>query len=355
VIRTPSLGDGMLTEPTAQPRALRHPYSTRGLSLRLLLLGAMLMSLAIAMASGQPVGASSDGREGASGSTSLADGEPVGGPATGEQGTGGRLSGQAGDGPAAASDDGILPTVSASPGSPGSAPTGGAAGEPPDDWHEYHHWTDPSWPDPGQATGEQDDPGQADERQGGGAPLPAHTASAYGLEPPITPTTEPSPSNGGTPSPGEPGDQPSSTPPVTGSPTTTGPGPEAAGPDGEPDTPTAPGSTDGPPGSQGQGQPDGAASPQAGAPPTATEDPLQRDPVAAGPSGGDLGLGDTVDEPSPTPEPGVTGGGSAPLKAAPANATPAGEYQQTLIYSGLIGLALAVTGLAMVGLRRRRW
>jgi hypothetical protein len=348
----------MIRKPTAPSRASRHPYSTRGLSLRFLLLGAMLTSLAIAVAGGQPGGASSAGRERASDSVRLADGGPIGGPGpsgpggpAGGESAGGTGSGPAGDGAPAGSDGGIVPAASASPLFPG----GGSAGGPSDDWHLYNHWTDPSWPDPGQATGEQLDPGVEPPRAG--APLPARTAGGYSWEPPVTPTTEPSPPTGWTPSPDDPTDPAPGTP--TGPPTTTGPVQDPTNPDEEPDSPTpprtsstAPPGTGVPPGTSGEDQPDGS---QDGVPSPGTTDPLHRDPVAAGPDDGDLGLGETVDEPTPTPEPSASGRAPAPLRAAPADPAPAGEYQHTLIYSGMIGLALAAIGLTMVGLRRRRW
>ena len=81
---------------------------------------------------------------------------------------------------------------------------------------------------------------------------------------------------------------------------------------------------------------------------------MRRDPLAAGPDDEDLGLGDTVDEPAPTPPP-TTSAVAAPREVAEADTTPASGYHQTLIYSGLIGLALAAVGLMMVGMRRRRW
>ena len=83
-----------------------------------------------------------------------------------------------------------------------------------------------------------------------------------------------------------------------------------------------------------------------------TGDPLPRDPLAAGPDGEDLGLGETVDQPTPTP---TVDTSVLPARAGPADTTPAGEYRHTLIYSGVIGLGLAAIGLTMVGLRRRRW
>lgn len=343
----------MLTEPTAPSHASRHPYSTRGLSLRLVLLGAMLASLAIALAGGQPVGAMSDGREPASDAVGLSDGEPGGGSGlrgpggpTGSESAGGAIGGRASDG-------GVVPASSASP-----SPGGGTAGGPADDWHLYNHWTDPSWPDPGQATGERLDPGRG--HTGGGAPLPARTAGGYGWEPPMTPTTEPAPSTGWTATPGDPTDPAPGSP--TGAPTTSGPAPDPATPDEETDSPSPPGTSGtspgsaGVPGTPGEGQPDGSDGPPSGAMPSpVTTDPLQRDPVAAGPGGEDLGLGETVDEPTPTPEPSATGRTQAPLRAEPVDPTPASEYQETLIYSGLIGLLLAAIGLTMVGLRRRRW
>ncbi|BCB85890.1 hypothetical protein [Phytohabitans suffuscus] len=398
----------MIRKLTAPPRVSRHPYSTRGLSLRILLLGVMLTSLAIALAGGQPVGASSaDGREPTSDTTGLADGGPMNGPAlsgqtgpapkgqtkpgpreqtgpgpseqsrpgTSEQ-TGPRPSGQTGpasgapsraesgraSGSAAASHGGgIVPAASASP----STPSGAAAGAPPDDWHLYHHWTDPSWPDHGQAAGEHFEPGAA-------APLPARTGGGgFGWEPPVTATADPRPSTSWTPTPADPTDPTDPTDPAPGTPsgppTVTAPPPDPPGPGGEPYTPTPsrtadaplddpPPYTDGPPsGLDPQDSTDGSAS--GVLPPPATRDPLQRDPVAAGPDGDDLGLGGTVDDPTPTPtpEPFVTGRATAPLRAAQAQATPAGEYRHTLVYSGLVGLALAAIGLTMVGLRRRGW
>ena len=173
----------------------------------------------------------------------------------------------------------------------------------------------------------------------------------------MTPTTELSPSTGWTPTPDDPTDPAPGTP--TGPPTTTGPVQDPTAPDEEPDSPTPPGTsstqppgTGLPPDTSGEDQPDGS---QNGAPSPATTDPPQRDPVAAGPDGEDLGLGETVDEPTPTPTPSADGSAAAPLRAAPVDPTPASEYRHTLIYSGVIGLALAAIGLTMVGLRRRRW
>jgi hypothetical protein len=339
----------MITEPTAPERASRHPYSTRGLSLRLLLLGAMLTSLAVALTGGQPVGASStDGRERASDSPVLADGKPADGRGTSGQGgptggepAGGRVGGQASDG----APGEVVPAASAPPGFAGGAASGGSAGGPPDDWHLYHHWADPSWPDPGQATGERLN-GRG-ERPRAGAPLPARTSGGYSWEPPVTPTTDPTDSTGWTPSPGDPADPAPGTP--TGPPTATWPAPDPAEPHEQPGTPASPPSAgDGTaPGAPGQDQQDGADGPQP------TGDPLQRDPVAAGPDD-DLGLGDTVDEPPPTPEP-TASEQAVPVRAAPADTAPASGYQQTLIYSGLVGLTLAAIGLTMVSLRRRRW
>ncbi len=307
----------------------------------------MLTSLALAMAGGQPVGASSaDGRAPASDSTSLADGGPTGGqggPAGGER-AGGPVSGPASDGDPPGSDGGVVPAASASP----SYSSGGSAGGPPDDWHHYHHWTDPSWPDPGQATGERIEPDDGWPRAG--APLPARTAGGYSWEPPVTPTIDPSPSTGWTPTPGDPTDPTDPAPGTpTGSATTTAPAPDPAGPDDRPDTPTPPDST----GSPGGDGPDGTNGPGTGAMPTG--DPLPRDPLAAGPDD-DLGLGETVEQPTPTPEPTPTRDTSVvPARAGTTDTTPAGEYRHTLIYSGMIGLALAAIGLTMVGLRRRRW
>ncbi|WP_345512211.1 hypothetical protein [Phytohabitans houttuyneae] len=342
----------MTRQPTAPSRAPRHPYSTRGLSLRLLLLGAMLTSLAIAMSGGQPVGAASDGREPASDSARLADGGPASAP-------GGPTGGSAaGAGSERDGEGGVVPAASASP----LSPTGGSAGGPPDDWHRYNHWTDPSWPDPGQAAGERFDPEA--QRPGGAAPLPARTAGGFGWEQPTTPTTEPTPSTGWTPTPGDPTDPPPGTP--TDAPSTTDPPPDPTTPDEEPETPVPPPTSETPPGTSGapgtpvetpgQGQPDGLDDPRTGAlPAPTTTEPWPRDPVAAGPDDEDLGLGETVDEPTPTPEPSLTGGAAAPLRAQPVNPAPAAEYRETLVYSGLVGLVLAAIGLTMVGLRRRRW
>jgi hypothetical protein len=337
----------MITEPIAPERASRHPYSTRGLSLRLLLLGAMLTSLAVALTGGQPVGASSaDGREPAGDSASLADGGPMGGQGpsgapTGGEPAGGTVGGQTSDG----APGGVVPAASASPISVGDASSGGSAGGPPDDWHLYHHWADPSWPDPGQATGER--PGAGDERPRGGAPIPARTSGGYNWDPLGAPTTDAPPSTGWTPTPGDPADPAPGTP--TGPPTATWPAPDPAEPYEQPGTSTSPpttgdGAAPGSPGSPGQ---DGGEGPQP------TGDPHQRDPVAAGPDD-DLGLGETVDEPTPTPEPTVSAQ-AVPVRAQPTDTAPASGYQQTLIYSGLVGLTLAAIGLTMVGLRRRRW
>lgn len=303
----------MSTEPIEPQRTPRHTYSARGVGLRVLLLGAMLTSLAVALTGGQRIDAwSIDGREVANDSAigRASDGAPAGS-----------------DGP----PGGLAPAASASP-------SAGPSGVPPDDWHLYHHWTDPSWPDAGQATGEQPDLG--DVRAGGATPIPAGTAGGNHSEPQATPTIDPTPPAGWTPTPGGPTDPAPGTP--TGAPTITGP-------EEEPGTPTPPGGNAVPPGSPGQ---DGTAGPR---PSVSAGDPLGRDPVAAVPDD-DLGLGETVDEPTPTPEPTAgPGAGTVPLRVADPDTTPAGEYHQTLIYSGLVGLALAAIGLTMVGLRRRRW
>lgn len=320
----------MTTEPTARPHASRHPYSTRGLSLRVLLLGAMLTSLAIALAGGQPVGAmSSGGGEPASDSMRLSDGSGANDAPRG-QGTGGTLSHQASDGPPTA---GVVPAASASPG----ATSGGWAGGPPDDWHQYHHWTDPSWPDQDEATGGH-----------GSAPLPARTAGGYAWDPPSTPPDDPPPPDGWAPTPGDPADPPAGTP--TGSPTTA-PAPDPAVPDEGTAAPSPPDTSGSPP--DGTGVPPGHTQPNGAGPDTGAPPP--RDPVAAGPDGEDLGLGETVDDPTPTPEPTATPPAGTPAQVAAGDPTPASKYRHTLIYSGIIGLALAAIGLTMVGLRRRRW
>ncbi|MDQ7906988.1 hypothetical protein RB614_20970 [Phytohabitans sp. ZYX-F-186] len=201
---------------------------------------------------------------------------------------------------------------------------------PPDDWYRYHHWTDPSWPDPSRMTGE-----------------PSRPAGGHDWVPPTTPAYEPPPSTGWTATPGDPTDPAPGTP--TGSATVTGP-PYPTGSAGETDTPSPPRTAGAAP--KTSSPPSGQHSQGGALPEPSTEDPLPRDPVVAGPDD-DLGLGDTVDE--PTPEPSATGRATAPPRAEPVETTPASEYQHTLVYSGAIGLTLAAVGLMMVGLRRRRW
>jgi len=333
----------MIRKPTAPQGAPRYLYSTRGLSLRILLLGVMLSSLSIALAGGQPVGASPDERDPGGDSARLAsDTEP------GEQGKGGQAAppdAEQGGGTLSdqASDDSSGESVPAASPSANS-PTGGSAGAPPDDWHIYNHWTDPSWPDPDEGW------------PGGRAPLPARSTGGFGWEPQTTPPVDPTPSTGWTQTPVDPADPAPGTP--TDAPTATRPAPDPAEPDPplpnqQTDDPTPPLNTDAPPehqpGSRNDDEPRIGAQPQ-----PATTDPLQREPVAAGPDDEDLGLGEIVDEPTPTPEPAAMSEQSIPLRAQPTNPA-ANEYHQTLVYSGLVGLALAAIGLTMVGLRRRRW
>jgi hypothetical protein len=81
--------------------------------------------------------------------------------------------------------------------------------------------------------------------------------------------------------------------------------------------------------------------------------------VAAGPDDpdlrDDLGVGDPVDQPSPTPEPTDTPDPQPRPRAVAPDMSAANDYHQTLIFSGMLGLALAAIGLMMIGLRRRRW
>ncbi|WP_173077846.1 hypothetical protein [Phytohabitans rumicis] len=221
---------------------------------------------------------------------------------------------------------------------PGQAP----AGDPQQssDWHLYHHWTDPSWLDPGQLSG----------RPTTGTPTPTpepERSGGYGWPPPPPPLTPPSSGSWFPPTESYP---PTTSPTATPTPSLTST-PSTMSPDAETSTPT-PAATTG--GRQGP-KPDQA----------------NREPVAANPDdqapSRELGLGDPVDQPSvspspsPTPRPTVTaptaGTPDEPLAVLPvrANTEPTSAAQHTLVYSGMLGLALAVIGLTMVGLRRRRW
>jgi hypothetical protein len=292
----------MITEPTT-----RHPsLSAYGLRMRILLVGAALTAVALGLAGAQPVAASSPDPRGPS-----AIAAPVAGPGARADGdTWSSGSGALSDGPPGASSDG-----------PSGASSDGPSGaEGSSDWHLYNHWTDPSWPLPDQLRGHEP----------GGAPWPTST-SGYGWTPPVLP----------------PGLPP--TAPPTGLPT--------APPTGLPPSASSP-SADPPSADVAETPEPGAAPnvPRPGAPgsPAPTGEPGARDPVAAGPQDPDLGLGDPVDPPSPTPLPATT------TPVPPGQATPpilnaASDYQRTLIFSGALGLALAAIGFAMISVRRRRW
>lgn len=284
----------MITEPTA-----RHtPFSAYGVRLRAVLVVATLAALAMGATAAQPVVAfSSDLRDLSAETHSDAHGMA---------------------GPPRADGD-VRSDAERSDGS-------SDASEPPD-WHHYHHWTDPSWPHPD----------QPDDQDPAGVPWPAPTSEGHGWTPPITPPGLPHP----------PVLSPTTTPPTADPTETPDPGssdpPSGASPGlpgAEPDWPQ--------PGAQGPPAPAGTE--PAGKSP-------DRDPVAAGPDdpdlGDDLGLGDPVDQPSPGPT-GTTDPQPPPQAVAPEPHV-ADDYHLTLIFSGILGLLLALIGLAMVTLRRRRW
>jgi hypothetical protein len=220
---------------------------------------------------------------------------------------------------------GAQPVVASSPDPrdpAGSSATGyqASGSDPSGDWHRYHHWTDPTWPDPDQLAGTPTP-----------EPTPRPERSGYGWTSPRPPLTLPPSSDWFPPT--------ESYPTLTSTPTmaTTS-------------TPVRPPSTEDEPGQE--------------------PDRVNRDPVAAAPDdqapSQQLDLGDPVEQPSPSPRPTVTAtnstpdaptGSVAPIAARPvrADTAPTSGAQHTLVYSGMLGLALALIGLTMVGLRRRKW
>ncbi|MFE9956250.1 hypothetical protein [Micromonospora sp. NPDC005299] len=76
-------------------------------------------------------------------------------------------------------------------------------------------------------------------------------------------------------------------------------------------------------------------------------EPAWVDPPVAGARGGDLD-----DPPTPDHAGGGAGAGEAALAESPSTAT---ELSRSLFYSGLLGLAISLAGLGLVGTRRRQW
>ncbi|MEU1687241.1 hypothetical protein [Micromonospora sp. NPDC005707] len=77
------------------------------------------------------------------------------------------------------------------------------------------------------------------------------------------------------------------------------------------------------------------------------DEPDWVDPPVAGARGGDL-----VAPSSPDQAGGGAGAGEAALAERPSAAT---ELSRSLFYSGLLGLAISLAGLGLVGTRRRQW
>jgi hypothetical protein len=165
------------------------------------------------------------------------------------------------------------------------------------------------------------------------------------------PATGAPPSAGWTRTPAVPVPGNSADPPATTSGATTGPATSGGAPasPGESDMPPA--STGVPPPTSGEDRPDGSTGLRTGNPSPSTVDHSRREPVADD----ELRPGESVEEPTPVPEPSASGRAVAPLRPTPQDAEPAGAYQDTLVYSGVAGLVIAAVGLTVVGVRRRRW
>ncbi|MGY0005068.1 hypothetical protein [Micromonospora sp. I033] len=73
------------------------------------------------------------------------------------------------------------------------------------------------------------------------------------------------------------------------------------------------------------------------------DEPEWVDPPAAGAAGSDHGASSI---------PGQPGAGEGALAEAPSTAT---DLSRSLFYSGLLGLAISLAGLGLVGTRRRQW
>lgn len=214
---------------------------------------------------------------------------------------------------------GAQPIVTASASDGGhdaGSPSGRGTGGPNPDWHLYHRWMDPAWP------GAEGAP-RAD------GPPPAYTWPPV-PDPWPTPLDTSAPAPGGPPFGEAPGVPPGAPPRDAPHPNPTGSGQDTSPPGGEPDPGTAQTPTPAP----------------------------SREPVVAGPGTPTLGLGDPVTDPpstasamptAPTPP------GSNQNRVLDRDASDTDGYRRSLIYSGLLGLALAVVGITMVTKRRRRW
>jgi hypothetical protein len=227
---------------------------------------------------------------------------------------------------------------------------------PTADWYLYHHWTGPGpqgWPPPAGPGG----PIRSAQPGASGAPgattRPGRSAQPL---PPVTVTSSPvvpTPPTGGSPDPDP------STPPATAGPESTDP---RAEPTRTPRSPrpirsTAPAAPD-------QGDPiDGQAADDRVEAGTQPGPGVSFDPMAAGPQG--LGLMEAP-QPTETPDPrGLDERFPDPVPtASPALATrlsstdarlEAAERGRSLVYSGSIGLAIALIGLGMMARRRRTW
>ncbi|MEJ3742305.1 hypothetical protein WEI85_03280 [Actinomycetes bacterium KLBMP 9797] len=212
---------------------------------------------------------------------------------------------------ASVSEDGDASVVD-SVASADGGPSGAAS------WQFYHHRDDPAWP-------------KAQRRSDGGpatTPPPAGTPSGY----PWPPPAEPWPFNPHAPWSAR---HPPGGPPSVGVP--------LGAPNG--DTPSSPsGNT---PGDDTPGEDPLAGGP--GGDPVATP---SREPVAGGPGTPPLGLGDPVDDPSLAPSPTSPG---APPQALDRDGSASPGYRRSLLYSGLLGLILAIIGLTIVMRHRRHW
>lgn len=198
----------------------------------------------------------------------------------------------------------------------GNGSTDGGTGN----WHSYHHRVAPAWP-------------EVRPQSDGGPDAPRSPAAPSGYPGPLSsPIPLPGwPAPIGVPS-GAPtgiphGDMPGNGPP-------SGRLPDDDAPPADP---------------PGADPADAEPLPGSGGRPTGTP---SRDPVAAGPGTPTLGLGDPVDD--PLPNPGATRP-DKPSQALDRDARASEGYRRSLIYSGLLGLILAIIGLTIVVRHRRRW